>query len=98
MKKPTTVLELLSDPKSWIRYHWAQDSSGNPVHHNSPHATCWCLDGAIMHIYGGDDEYEDMVDDVSDKIREEVGGIICFNDKHNTTHDDIIRVVRKAGV
>ena len=41
------VRKRISDPKHWTFLTAARDHTGHWVDPNSPHAVCWCVDGAV---------------------------------------------------
>lgn len=90
-----TVLELLSDEKRWTRGTRARDKNKKPCEPKDTIAESFCLMGAIQRCYSYD-EYFDALDEVELAIDDNRIG--AFNDDPPTTHADILRVVREAGI
>lgn len=85
-----TVRSLLNDPRRWGRHHY--ESHGR-----------YCLYGAIDRVYG--EESSDRRSDAVNRLRaalgilgRDFGGVAYFNDNPGTTHQDILRVIRKAKI
>ena len=104
--KPATALELLSDPTKWIKGSYAHDKDGHLVSPSRPEACSWCLEGALVAVYG----YGGMLDREStvaaalpEEIMREwtVGSkrlVPFFNDHPKTTHAMVLEVLQKAGL
>ncbi len=102
MNKPSTVLELLSDPKKWTQDVEARDSQGMPTDVNNNDTTCWCLLGAIAYIYGSehhDSKCSNLQRAIDDTCSDGKSvNIIDFNDAHSRTHKEILAVLEKAQI
>lgn len=46
------VRELLSAPERWTQGENARDAEGHYVSPECPQACCWCLEGAILRVWG----------------------------------------------
>ena len=95
----TPVLDLLSDPKRWTKDTYARREDGEPVCSRSPRAVSWCIAGAITKCYP-DAEYPRMhsiIFNILQKRNVELG-IGGFNDDPRTTHDQVVALLKEAGI
>ncbi len=46
--------ELLSDPTKFVKRAYAKNAKGNHVLPTSPDAVCFCMLGAVEHVYNED--------------------------------------------
>ena len=93
-----TVAELLSDESKWTRHFYARDSKGQCVNPEEPEAVSWCLVGALTKCYGREPPFTSFK---YQKVRNLIKAIsnhqvIAYNDSH--TYEEIMEIVRKAGV
>lgn len=106
LPKYKTVVGLLSNPKRWVKWAFAltsKRSQGHGVPVNSPKAQCFCLDGALIRVHGHSRAYTRARKRVGAAIAElfpELGSLspITFNDRQETRHADVMKVVRRAKV
>lgn len=84
------VKSLLRSPKRWTKDLLARDAKGTVIHHSSPKAVCWCLDGAFCKVLGTN--YGSLYSTspghkfLENYIRETYGiGVVGFNDFTNFT-------------
>ncbi len=92
--KPASVLELYEGhPERWTQGGSAFNASGDLVATCSPHAVCWCIVGACALVYGT--EFMGKV-----RIVTEAAGMFTdhWNDHPNRTFDEVLDLVRRAGV
>lgn len=108
-----TIAELLATPDSWTDGQLARGSDGEFVSPTSPMAVCWCLLGAIEVIYpvdktyglGFGQRYREAYS-VSCRLQKSIaelhsefdGSVQDFNDADGRTHEEILAVVKHAGV
>lgn len=101
----TPILDLLSDPNHWTKKAVARDNLNRLVSPCSPLACQWCLDGAIgkcANIYG--DKTIRIYNKITNTIHmmypkyQQYINIAKFNDHPDTTHADIIAVLKEAQV
>lgn len=89
MIEAKTVLELFEGhPERWTRHAYAMTETGNITNPKSPNAISWCLMGACTLIGVSFTPLYDLLPD----------GITNFNDNPNTTFDEVLDLVRKAGI
>lgn len=100
--KPKSVSELFSNPARWIKHHAEKEKTikGKKV-------TCYCLSGAIEHIYGTSTEKADRAFDRTNKAISayELGKIAPYNvdipdwnDKRARTVVDVQRIAAIAKI
>jgi hypothetical protein len=77
-------------PERWTQKVFARDKHGEKVAITSPDAYCFCLVGAILHLFSHDDLA------VHRRMREHVpdGKIAIFND--SSTFNEVLDVIRLA--
>lgn len=106
MEFKMTVQELLSDESKWTKGTFARDENNCNIDPYSKGAICWCIKGAIMRCYEGDDEYWHANNEIRaaiaklkyfDKPTININ-IMGFNDNPNTTFADIRRVIEEADI
>lgn len=96
------VLELLSDPKRWTQGAMARDSDGMKRATYEKEATCFCLVGAIQKCYGtvpGEADYTPLRNKIVNTPtwqKFNYTTVPQFND--NVSYDDMIQMVREAGI
>jgi hypothetical protein len=98
--KYKTVQELLSQPSRWTTRQYARNSHGDHVKPYDPHATCWCLVGAIDKVYPDQSNANVAIEKVrtvlTTKYRHEFPNVIEFNDNHN--YSEVLEVVTLANI
>ncbi len=100
MTKFKTVAELLEDPKRWTKGAFARDAKGDEVKDpGDPSAVCWCLVGAMSVVYREGSRFVSAYERLKDIILEQTGQhMSSFNDAPETTHEDLMRIVRMANI
>lgn len=98
-KKYGSVAELLADPARWMKGQTAIDKHGIDIDPKHKEAIRWDLVGAVRKIYGGEPDCWKK----HRAIREAGGGIgegwVCeWNDDPNRTHEEVVTLLKKAGV
>lgn len=99
-----TVLELFKDhPERWIKHALAtQGSESTELYHRvnplDPSARCWCLGGAIMHCYVDHVAQAIAFGKAMDLLPQGWATIAKFNDRPETTFEDIMSIVKRAGI
>jgi hypothetical protein len=93
------VHELLSDPARWTKGVYARDANNRFVTANDTAACKWCVAGAIIKCYGYEEENRklNILDGVLKKHGSEYNAI-SFNDATATTHEEIINLLKEAGI
>jgi hypothetical protein len=112
MKLANTIEELYSKPARWIQ----GDEAGRKekgefalgLSATGSEANCFCLYGAVQHVYREPKEQRDVVNKLALTIRaythrlyknyDSIGVIIHWNDTRGRRIRDIRRVVKLAGV
>lgn len=84
----------------WTKGAYARGTLGGSVENcRSAEAVCWCLDGALQHVYGTyTKRYAEMRHRLVHALPLDSGSLTRWNDHPDRTFKDIMRVVRKAGV
>lgn len=101
-----TVAELLADPARWTKFEMARDSNGEECHEKSPLATCFCVEGACIRIYGNGDRnmlYEEWPSvkaemKLKNSLGIKYGNIARWNDAPERTHAEVLEAVKRAGI
>ena len=86
--------ELLADPKAWTKNALARNASGGECTPYAPGAVCWCLEGAMMRCFCSASDERRLSRALNDLGFEKVS----FNDSPNTTHADVLRVLKDCGL
>lgn len=84
----------------WNKGQYAADAGGNSVEPESELAATFCLEGGVQSLTCGQ-RFKDSVTTrleaaIEAKTNGEVYGLIDFNDRTETTLDDVLDVVRTA--
>ena len=93
------IQDILTDESKWTRGTSARDANGNRVEVNSPLATSYCLMGACIKAYSGDNRREKRI-----KIYEQiealthVAAVEAYNDAPTTTFADIRALIEKLDI
>lgn len=101
-----TMLEVFNNQSCWTKGTLARDATGNSVPFDSPDACKWCLSGAFCKVYGKhnanifNSKFMKMVEVVKGRFPGNLnfGLITNFNDDRKTTFNDIVNIVREAGL
>ena len=88
MSKLQAIRDLLAKPENWMQGEYTNSDN-----------TCFCLLGALSHVYDEDsvalsegDYHRDL-----DTLRNLTGGnIVLWNDAEERTHKDILALLDKA--
>lgn len=94
------VKDLLSTPEKWCKGDYAQDETGNPVASHDDRAARFCLLGAVNRCYAEDARLE-PIRKLADVIHDHTDGtchITLFNDRPDTTYDDLRAVLEAADI
>jgi hypothetical protein len=72
--------DLLEKPGAWGQGDWEADG-------------CFCIDGALMHVKGDYDTYNEL-----EVLREAIGceGVIWWNDAEGRTQEEVVDALRRA--
>jgi hypothetical protein len=88
------IRELFSDESKWTKYDFARDSKGRPVTSDAPQACRWCLLGAIIKCYPGDEKFK-----VIHTLVEHLGpSIPHWNDRNSTTFKNVVDLVARLDI
>lgn len=99
MPLPQTVEQLFNgDPKRWTTSYWAKDEHGHFCDEKSPEAVCWCLAGAIFLVHGNEavTALAKVLKVIQAKYGEHHWSVPRWQDE--VTFDDVMAVVREAGI
>jgi hypothetical protein len=105
MKKEfKSVRGLLQDKNRWTKGALAVNASGKVVSSSSETAVKFCLVGAVSRIYPSEKNFLKRAD-VFKRLLAALKSfkycyptIVQFNDAHLTTHDEVLKLIRKARV
>lgn len=87
------IKELLTDETKWTKGSFAKDKYCTAVFATSSNAICWCLSGAMIKCYSGD-EYISVSKLVSNRLRRlSFGDIIKFNDDSEITFENVRNLI-----
>lgn len=90
----------IDSPDKWTKGNFAADEFGNRAHVDSPSATCWCLDGSLVHAarvhLGSLGEARDVVEMALSDDDDTALSIWEFNDGKDTTHAEVMAVLDAA--
>lgn len=102
-----TMLELFEGhPSRWTQRVNARPrrSSRRRLHATDSSARCWCLNGALIYVYGTDwttgknIRMWNKLWDVIQRRWPKAKGLARWNDQRNRTFKQVLDVVREAGV
>jgi len=96
MQTLVKVRELLSNPEHWTKHALAKDKNMGKVYPKDPNAVCWCLVGAIEHFSEDEDEINQVIYFLSDKIPPQYSTIADFNDSEEIKHSNVLHILDKA--
>jgi hypothetical protein len=104
------VLELLDKKDKWIKGAYAVGSANVPVEVENPFAVAFCLLGGLKICYSRPDRYTKIAA-VCKKIFDLYSGllgvedddspesvIIRFNDHPSVEYEDVVKVLKEAGI
>jgi hypothetical protein len=93
--KPKTVLELFEGhPERWVKGSEARSEYGHMCRPTHKAAVCWCLVGALSFVYRNEVEHWQAMR----RVFQFVKSIRTWNDDSNRTFDELLDLVRRAGV
>jgi hypothetical protein len=92
------IRDLLEPPERWTKGAYARTApyAAGRVEADSPHATCWCLEGACWRVTG-----ELYSSPIWQRLNRHVSNhnlaprASNFNDRDETTHRDILELLDK---
>lgn len=107
-KTPAQILRdaraLIDTPGKWTQYTYARTALGTKTDASSPRAVCYCASGAINRVESRISvPFEDKAP-AAKRARKYLSAAIpgsilhvpSFNDRSNTTHDDIMALFDRA--
>ena len=90
------VLELFSDPSTWVQGAYAANKEGIPLPIHDPFSVSFCLVGAISKCYKRDTK--EFVE-VEAKVLAELGSPISYwNDEPGRTFQEVLDLVTKLDI
>lgn len=90
---------MLADVRRWTKGSNGRDQFGQPVSALSPDAVCFCAQGAVQFFMGGELTSCLSALEALDRVvppEKRCGLFMDFNDKPETTHDDVLTAFRLA--
>ena len=90
--------KLLADEKRWTKDCYARDAQGRECRPTDKRAKCWCILGALWHcetrVKGKPFAYSAAIALIEQELlKRGYIEIPAFNDKENTTHEDVIKLL-----
>lgn len=82
---------LLADPSAWTQRADARDAHGHSTAFDDPHATSWCLYGA-MHRCVPRDSWQP----VGDALRTAAGPVALSQFNDQATHAEVLALIERA--
>lgn len=92
----TAARELLTDPSHWTKGANARNVRGKEALPNYPSAVCWCMTGAPTTLFRAPWTSVALTSAIVLLQTTISDGIIAFNDRPDTTHTDVLRVLDAA--
>jgi hypothetical protein len=91
------AIELIEDPRKWIKKSFARNKSGIAVDSLSEHAVEWCAVGALRRASGLiNQETTDQIERISQAILGTRTDVMYLNDNTDTLHGDIILMMKRG--
>lgn len=95
------VEELLDRPEKWTKLAASRDNEGNPINALNEKSCSWCLVGAIIKCYDGDEK--SAIERTLKAISEFHGffknkPIHIFNDHPQISFKEIKEIIKKAEI
>jgi len=98
--KYKSLQQLFRKESRWTQCAYARDKEGNEVSIKGKKAVCFCLSGGVELVYPGgkgNDVRQQLVDTIK-RRNLQYSGITWYNDRTDTTIEDIRSLVKEAGV
>ena len=91
--------ELLSDESKWCQGQFAVDKYGNEINQDNKDTVKWCLEGALMHCYVGQDgdAYYTAYQRIS-KALTAGQGISSWNDDPARTYAEVYDLLKRLDI
>jgi len=96
--QPLKPSDLLSKPGAWCQKAEAKDETGTTVAGDSSKACQWCLLGALMRCFPGDDDHYDIA---RFKVRQAIPEdslISTWNDSPARTQAEVVALLQSVGL
>lgn len=87
---------LIADADNWVKKVYAQNSEGKGVSPFRDTAEKFCMTGALQHVGGIDEVYEEALYHLETAIGGTEGDVPYFNDAKDTCHKHVIEAYDKA--
>lgn len=89
--------EVISTPQKWIKGAFARTSVGGPTCTFSDGAACWCVGGAALRCSALHNFPSNLfLARILDKIRPGFSNVGDWNDHPETSHEEVLRVVKEV--
>ncbi len=86
--------ELLASRKHWTKNYFARDDHDLSVPYLAPTARKWCIAGALLRCYP---DYGPRIKAIKNTGRTFVD-LVDFNDDPDTTHAQVLALLKKADI
>jgi len=92
------ILDVLSSEDKWTKGFYAKDAEGHPVETYHPDACSFCLVGAVLVCGPSSSERNTIMKALYQALTGSYGEVPKFNDDPETTFEDIVSLVKEAGL
>lgn len=95
------AFELLAKPESWTKGAFARNLKKESIDSGSEDAVCWCVTGAIAKTYCYQEysQFSYFLDKMKNDLKiPKEKMITTWNDDPNTTHEDVINLLKKLDI
>ena len=94
------MIETLAQAEAWTKGAFARTAKGRIIGPECKNAKCFCMEGAGLRVdRNGFFDAEHLIEAAVSELfqrRSPYGSIPYFNDHPDTTHDDVLVVLRRA--
>ena len=85
--------------KGWTQGYFARDSNGMICEHYEPQAVSWCIIGAIRAEYPNDfSQRQKCYNKLENILGSGLSSVVEFNDNPKRTKEEVLDLIRKAGI
>jgi hypothetical protein len=94
------VSDVLRDESCWTKESYARDKDGFHISYDDPAACKFCIHGAVYRVCGmlGGGNIWQKLEEARKKLFPDSIGLINFNDRPETTFEDVKKVLAEANV
>lgn len=85
--------DKLSSKDKWTQKNFARNSNGEPVGPKDNCAVCWCIEGAVLSFNDYSKSHMEAVSFLNKAANKDLW---AFNDKDDTSFEDVKQLIEKA--